>query len=317
MKNRERKHIIDIGNLMDRVAEYQGSVESPCMNPIFKNMSFVFNMGDFKKDTALKRWFDSFKCESVEVDIHYTNAKETLPKDEADFVKMQHEYIMYNNPVSGLKDRYAMPFMAEKFSNDVLRMLTNYKFFFDYERQNAVYQIDVSYTLKYKGIKDKETVIGPAFYIDKDGKKIERYLKVPNCQLDMSKSNDYNMRLVNNMSRLYAIFDKIISFTFSILNCKNVTVEEIEKKHLSIHHKTDKRNKNYVLSIRPMHRKKYVGETIHTGEKRAMHVRRGHFADYTKGKGLFGKLKGMFWFDDVVVGAKAYGTVNKTYDLKI
>lgn len=39
----------------------------------------------------------------------------------------------------------------------------------------------------------------------------------------------------------------------------------------------------------------------------------GHCADYTKGKGLFGKLKGVFWFDDIVVGNIKNGQVNKSY----
>lgn len=47
----------------------------------------------------------------------------------------------------------------------------------------------------------------------------------------------------------------------------------------------------------------------------ALHHRRGHFADYTKGAGLFGKYKKRIWVPNCMVGDKDYGTVIKSYSL--
>ncbi len=33
------------------------------------------------------------------------------------------------------------------------------------------------------------------------------------------------------------------------------------------------------------------------GLKRALHIMRGHFKDYREGRGLFGKVHGMWWWD--------------------
>lgn len=49
------------------------------------------------------------------------------------------------------------------------------------------------------------------------------------------------------------------------------------------------------------------------GKGVAFHVRRGHFADYTKGVGLFGKHKVRFWVPSTTVGDVDYGTVLKSY----
>lgn len=45
----------------------------------------------------------------------------------------------------------------------------------------------------------------------------------------------------------------------------------------------------------------------------AMHTCRGHFADYRKGKGLFGKLKGLYWINSHVRGSEEHGVVEKDY----
>jgi hypothetical protein len=51
------------------------------------------------------------------------------------------------------------------------------------------------------------------------------------------------------------------------------------------------------------------------GEKREVrfHAVRGHLADYTKGKGLFGKWKVRLWVDEHTAGNPDLGTVRSTY----
>jgi hypothetical protein len=47
-----------------------------------------------------------------------------------------------------------------------------------------------------------------------------------------------------------------------------------------------------------------------------LHRVRGHFEDYTRGKGLFGRIKGVFWMPDHEQGSKAAGEVISSYRLE-
>ena len=47
-----------------------------------------------------------------------------------------------------------------------------------------------------------------------------------------------------------------------------------------------------------------------------LHRVRGHFEDYTQGKGLFGKVKGVFWMPDHERGSKSAGEVISSYRLE-
>lgn len=49
------------------------------------------------------------------------------------------------------------------------------------------------------------------------------------------------------------------------------------------------------------------------GAKRAMHIVRGHFKDYRNSGGLFGKHKGLYWWDMRVAGDEHAGKVIKDY----
>lgn len=51
-------------------------------------------------------------------------------------------------------------------------------------------------------------------------------------------------------------------------------------------------------------------------EPKALHTARGHYADYREGKGLFGKLRGLYWRGAHVRGQAGAGIVHKTYLLK-
>lgn len=47
---------------------------------------------------------------------------------------------------------------------------------------------------------------------------------------------------------------------------------------------------------------------------RRYHWVRGHYADYTKGKGLFGRIKGLFWIPEHDAGSLEAGAVLKDYE---
>ena len=62
---------------------------------------------------------------------------------------------------------------------------------------------------------------------------------------------------------------------------------------------------------------KTEGGIDEVGLQRALHICRGHFKDYRDGKGLFGKHKGLYWWDSTVKGNANNGEIKKDYALKM
>jgi hypothetical protein len=110
-------------------------------------------------------------------------------------------------------------------------------------------------------------------------------------------------------------------FAFSLMHCKNV-----ERVQSARDHKLDRvlekkgrppRFTFHTLNIEPMKKVlRYEGESEKTGLKRALHICRGHFADYTEGKGLFGKYHGRYWIPQTVKGSIEAGEARKDYRVK-
>lgn len=102
----------------------------------------------------------------------------------------------------------------------------------------------------------------------------------------------------------------------SLAHCKNVKVVEKSKRkpRLNSKQKTKVLYKYYTLLIEPM--KKVLreeGNSSSTGLPKALHICRGHFKDYREGKGLFGKIHGLYWWDQMVKGDIGQGKIIKTY----
>jgi hypothetical protein len=103
----------------------------------------------------------------------------------------------------------------------------------------------------------------------------------------------------------------------SFLHCKNVEIVSAGRTP-GVHHRQRHRGtKHYVLSIEPLKGiLRREGQSEKTGLKMALHICRGHFKDFSKGSGLFGKFKGMYWWGDQVRGSKEEGEVIKQYKVK-
>jgi hypothetical protein len=107
----------------------------------------------------------------------------------------------------------------------------------------------------------------------------------------------------------------------SFLHCKNVTLAtNTPPAKLSRAHQK-RRGRPLMtfktLEIEPMKRVlKHEGRSETTGLKKALHICRGHFKDYSK-HGLFGKYKGLYWWDSHVRGNAAQGTIVKDYAVKV
>lgn len=121
-------------------------------------------------------------------------------------------------------------------------------------------------------------------------------------------------------SELSAAMMHTMAFAIELLSCTNITTVEIGNSKIKHkHRKRVERNPGRLihkcLVIDPTKSIKRRGSSSGGGGKMAKHMRRGHFADYTKGKGLFGKYKGKYWIPPTVVGDENYGTVIKSYAL--
>lgn len=119
----------------------------------------------------------------------------------------------------------------------------------------------------------------------------------------------------------FAKYVSPVLLAISFMHCKNVTMEQVvppapfSKKHQKKHGRP--LEKYHVLNIEPM--KKVLrteGQSEKTGLRQALHICRGHFKDFSKGTGLFGKYKGLYWWDSQVRGSHTEGIVDKDYNVK-
>jgi hypothetical protein len=111
-----------------------------------------------------------------------------------------------------------------------------------------------------------------------------------------------------------------VLWSLVLLGCKNVSTIETMPIHRSTKQQKDPNRLIHKELCIEVPGKKYVTtaslreEDNRTGV--AFHIRRGHLADYTEGKGLFGKYHGKYWIPSMTVGDAEHGTVIKSYKLK-
>jgi hypothetical protein len=165
---------------------------------------------------------------------------------------------------------------------------------------NARWVLGMEIFIKY-GVRDAvEGPHGSMFMaIDAEGKLIDR----PWMQ-------GYNDPEVNDIARALMTWTHPAMLATSFLHCKNVKVVDnpvdpkLAKRYRERHgglapspYKT--------LIIEPLKQiLRAQGRSGEVGLIKAMHICRGHFADYTEGPGLFGKYHGRYWIPSVVRGTK-------------
>lgn len=108
-------------------------------------------------------------------------------------------------------------------------------------------------------------------------------------------------------------------FAISLMHCKNVNMatevpqEKIARAYRRRHGRS--LTSFHVLNIEPMRKVlRTEGRSETTGLKRAMHICRGHFKTFDE-KPLFGKHRGMYWWDQQLRGNKDQGRVEKVYSI--
>lgn len=114
-----------------------------------------------------------------------------------------------------------------------------------------------------------------------------------------------------------------ILLSFSFMHCKNVTMQTHTPERKIPHNKSAKRRGDKpmqpvtfkVLDIRPMRKVlQREGREDVEGTTYALSICRGHFKNFEE-KGLFGKYKGTYWWNEQVRGSVKSGTVVKDYRL--
>lgn len=96
-------------------------------------------------------------------------------------------------------------------------------------------------------------------------------------------------------------------FALSILNCKNAVQRDARQAQALVKARTRRglwsRSSFKIIEIRPIGRKSKPTEAADSPiRKRKVDIRRGHFKNYQEGSGLFGKLHGLYWWDQFVEG---------------
>lgn len=159
------------------------------------------------------------------------------------------------------------------------------------------------------------------YYVDPTG-------KIMRCSMD---ANVYVMHLATGafesgvpefIDHLFSTMFHTVLMAISLMHSKNVElVEQIPPAKLS-----KKAEKKYgqpltrycVIKVNPMRTlKRSTGETdievSKSQSNRPMTIVRGHFKDFRDGKGLFGKYKDIYWWDQHVIGDPELGVIEKDY----
>jgi len=120
---------------------------------------------------------------------------------------------------------------------------------------------------------------------------------------------------------VYTLFAKTV-FALSLLNCKNIQLVDGPPRPRVPRERGKPRPPRIsykLLHLRPLKevaRVELEGEPEPDLPKKRMHICRGHFRDYRKGKGLFGRLNGRFYSPQHIRGDVSAGKVEKDYKLE-
>jgi len=124
-----------------------------------------------------------------------------------------------------------------------------------------------------------------------------------------------------HIKNLITLFNPTL-LAISFLHCKNVTVEDqsmdkpLAKKYRSQYGREPARWKTLVIEpLKQILRKEGRADT--NGLAKAMHICRGHFADYRNGRGLFGKYKQLVWMPMTIRGTKGEKPAKREIEVKV
>lgn len=153
---------------------------------------------------------------------------------------------------------------------------------------------------------------GGDYLADADGSAIgEPFLWGSNGN-DQESAGEINARLL-----LLPI--PFAAFCFSLMACENVEYREFERSSTRAERR---RGENPGVRFKRLivhsvnQRKRYKPSDDPQHADLPLHICRGHFKDYRNGAGLFGKYKGLYWWDEHARGDEEHGVVVKDYEVR-
>ena len=113
-------------------------------------------------------------------------------------------------------------------------------------------------------------------------------------------------------------YETVVASTIKFMNCKNVLIKT-NNPPIKLQKNRQRKNKKPLYSyktieIRPIRVLKAMSDQK-SDIGYSLHICRGHFKDYTKGKGLFGRIHGSFWWEEQVRGDIKYGISEHDYKI--
>lgn len=109
--------------------------------------------------------------------------------------------------------------------------------------------------------------------------------------------------------------------TLAMMNCQNIATDLVEAPEKFQRSRT-RHGKLPLVSYRTIrvdaskNPRGFVAESSGEGNQR-LHQRRGHMKDYRKGKGLFGRYKGLWYWGPALAGSGAEGVVVSDYQVAV
>lgn len=118
-----------------------------------------------------------------------------------------------------------------------------------------------------------------------------------------------------------------LTYSLSLINCKNVElIDTVPPPKLSQRHQKEHGEPLVIfktIKVNPMRVMKHSTDlnapkdhSVKPEADQPLSIWRGHFKDYRDGKGLFGKFKSIYWWDQHVRGSIENGAVIKDYDVQ-
>jgi hypothetical protein len=109
----------------------------------------------------------------------------------------------------------------------------------------------------------------------------------------------------------------------TFLHCKNTEVIDSPPHPERLQKARIKRGKEPLFQYKTLNvgfAKKIIETTRQNKEPvfhKALHICRGHFKDFSNGRGLFGKYKGLYWWDMHARGSEKEGIIFKDYKVSV
>jgi hypothetical protein len=313
----------------DNVAEYFFSHDKDLWNfddfpniaPPFKDLFIESRLSNIPEDkTVLKTFAKDISMFGVQIRAEECDVDAALRKELAEYIKATL-YLVERSTGMKCDSLQAIPFIPDKGLNEAIAKARSMQMeLHSLESINPKWKLTCTLYLELVNFAEW------SMYVDEYG-KICMIGDHPCFFGGVRHSGDKDMELIKIMMYFCTNLLFIGLLTVSFMHCKNVVpsiagesrkrVKQSHKDYITTGNATVPVKRFYVLNIEPMKKVlKTEGKAAETGLKKAVHICRGHFKDYRE-HGLFGKYKGLYWWDMHVKGNKESGIVDKEYSVKL